>query len=109
MKQEKIALTDDLRRTIETSMREGETLKGIAQGLGVHLDTLRRYLMKLGLANYASPRFQPPRPRPKNWHRPCLICKSKKPRPVGQFICSACKESRDETGLDPHFDYPDSL
>lgn len=109
MKQEKIELSGEFKLRLQTAMANGTPLKQIAANEGICLDTLRRYLVKLGLADYSSERFQPPRPRPKHWHRPCMICKSERPRPVGQYICSSCKESRDETGINPYFDYPDTL
>lgn len=107
MKKEKINLNNDFRMEIQSLMAEGKTLKQIADGYGICLDTLRRYLVKLGLADYKSERFQPPRPRPQSWKRPCLICKSTKPRPVGQFVCTPCKERRDDSGLSDSFIYPE--
>jgi len=67
----------------------------MAEQLGVCTDTLKRILVREGLAEFEGAKYAC-KPEHKNfsktWKRPCLKCRDDSPRPKGQFICSECKK-----------------
>lgn len=64
----------------------------MADHMGVCADTLKRLMISHGFASFASERYRPARGKTyKMWTRPCMICKTNKPRPHGKYICTKCK------------------
>lgn len=65
----------------------------MAARIGCHTDTLKRILMRHGLASFSSAKYQVSRTaldKRNRWRRPCLRCKCTRPRPRFQYICNAC-------------------
>jgi len=72
--------------------------RDMAKEMGVCTDTLKRILVREGLAEFEGAKYAC-KPEHKNfsqtWKRPCLKCKDDSPRPKGQFICSECKRANE--------------
>jgi len=74
------------------------TDQDMADEIGCCVDTLRRILMREGLAHYGAAKYVVAESRrQEKWARPCLICKTTKPRPKWQYVCNRCKK-RQRTG-----------
>jgi hypothetical protein len=65
----------------------------LADKIGVCTDTLKRILVREGLQDFAGAKYQVSRASKANqkWARPCMRCKSIRPRPKWQYICDKCK------------------
>jgi hypothetical protein len=74
------------------------TEQDLADHVGCCIDTLRRILMREGIRFYDNAKYVVAESRrQKRWARPCLICKTKEPRPKWQYVCNRCKK-RQRTG-----------
>lgn len=76
-------------------LRDGEkelTYAEMARTIGYCVDTLKRILMRNQIATYHSEKFAVCYSRKSTtWTRPCMRCKSTKPRPKQKYICDKCK------------------
>jgi TorA maturation chaperone TorD len=70
----------------------------LADHIGCCIDTLRRILMREGLAHYDAAKYVVAESRrQRKWCRPCLVCGTKEERPLWQYVCARCKK-RQRTG-----------
>lgn len=77
----------------------------MAKTLSVCTDTLKRILMREGLAYFDGAKFvvsQTLTLKTTLWTRPCTTCGCTRPRPKYQFRCNRCHELEDDAGLDDH-------
>lgn len=68
-----------------------QTLKSMAANLGCNVDTLKRILVRQGIANFPGAKFVPSRASQETfWTRPCMRCRDTTERPRNQYICDRC-------------------
>jgi len=74
----------------------------LAKRVGVCTDTLKRILVREGLQDFAGAKYQLSRANKsdKFWNKPCLRCKSTRPRPRWRYFCDVCK-AKNATEYDP--------
>lgn len=65
----------------------------MADRIGVCVDTLKRILVRRGLANFEGAKYVATDRRAK-WTRPCIGCRCTKPRPRGLYFCDPCRMKR---------------
>lgn len=65
----------------------------MARTVGVCVDTLKRIMVREGIAGFEGAKFTPPPPAPEMWDRPCIRCKTKERRPKGFYLCSPCRRA----------------
>jgi len=71
----------------------------MAAALSVCVDTLKRILVREGLATFDGAKFAPSHQSGvKMWDRPCMCCRTTTPRPKGQYVCDPCTD-RQQRGL----------
>ena len=70
----------------------------MAKSVGVCTDTLKRILVRHGLADFDGAKYIAPTP-PKTWQRPCLKCGRADPRPKNQYICDTCTALNDSISV----------
>lgn len=70
----------------------GRPCSDLAAELGVHVDTLKRYMMRHGIREFPGAKYQHLDPVP-TWRRPCMRCGCTRPRPRGQYRCDPCVEA----------------
>lgn len=64
----------------------------MARRLGINEDTLKRSLHRNEIVQFDGAKYQNSRRNDTTkWTRPCLRCRSAKPRPKNQYICDRCK------------------
>lgn len=64
-----------------------------ARRCNVCLDTLKRILVRLDLADFPGAKYQVSRRAiVRTWTRPCMLCGNTKPRPVNVYVCDSCKQ-----------------
>lgn len=66
----------------------------LAQRLGVCVDTMKRMLVRRGLAKFTAAKYVAST-KPRLWARPCIGCKSTAPRARNLFFCEACRTRRE--------------
>lgn len=77
------------------------TYRAMADYMGVCTDTLKRILVREGMAEFDGAKYaiSPQRDSQKTWAKPCMKCKDTTPRPKWQYICDRCKENSDTSGV----------
>lgn len=71
------------------------TQREMADHLGCCVDTLKRKLMVLGIAEFSGSKYVAAVPRySQTWTRPCMDCGSTKPRPRNHYYCPTCRTRR---------------
>lgn len=66
----------------------------MAKEVGVCVDTLKRILVRQGIAHFESAKYAPSqRSTLQKWNRPCMNCGCTKTRPKWKYICVRCKET----------------
>lgn len=67
-------------------------LNELAAYVGCCVDTLKRVLVREGLAEFDGAKFAPKRDfGAKLWTRPCLRCKDTTPRAKNLYLCDRCR------------------
>jgi hypothetical protein len=67
----------------------------MAERIGCCVDTLKRALMREGIAEYDGAKYQAAIPRFTDmWTRPCLDCGNPEQRPRNWFYCRPCRSKR---------------
>lgn len=67
------------------------TLVECSKHLGFCPDTLRRVLVREGVASYPGAKYTVSRKRlARHWNRPCMRCKCTKTRERNQYLCVKC-------------------
>jgi hypothetical protein len=90
---------------LRQAMQDTRPYQEMADHLHVCIDTLKRILMREGLASFSAAKYvlaQSEITKREMWNRPCLSCGSTKLRPRWIYVCSNCKKNRDDSGLDEH-------
>lgn len=62
----------------------------MARRFGVCSDTLKRILVREGIAEFEGAKYVPRR-EVKLWTRPCINCKDTTPRPKNLYLCEECR------------------
>lgn len=102
MKVTRRPLTNSERDLLEWMLDEGYTYRSMAERFDVCTDTLKRILMREGLAEFEGAKYAvAPSKSEQMWTRPCIKCRTTEPRPKWQYICDSCKS-------DEHSGLPDS-
>ena len=83
---------------IKLMLKLNYSYREMAKQLSVCTDTLKRILVREGLAEFEGAKYAC-KPGHKNfsssWQKPCLKCRDDSPRPKGQFICNDCKKANE--------------
>lgn len=74
------------------------TLVKMAAHVGCHIDTLKRILVRHGIADFPAAKYQVSRrsKTKRTWTRPCLACGCIKPRPRNIYRCERCHRSTED-------------
>ena len=65
----------------------------MARHLGVHVDTLKRILVREKIAKLDNTKVATlTNNKPKTWTRPCMRCGCTEPRPRNQYFCDPCRQ-----------------
>lgn len=89
-----IALTPDQLQYLKASAANNVPATVMAKHIGCCTDTLKRILMRHNIAHYDGAKYATSQTHnTKFWTRPCMICKTTKPRPKWQYICDGCKDN----------------
>ena len=68
----------------------------MAKEVGVCADTLKRILVRHGIAHFESAKFAVAMSaKVEMWTRPCMNCGDTTPRPKWKYICNKCKSAMD--------------
>ena len=69
-----------------------------AKRIGVSVDTLKRLLVKHGIAEFDGAKYaRPPYEDEARWTRPCIKCGSTEDRPRAYYMCSSCRSKNGYT------------
>jgi|ADGO01.1.fsa_nt_gi hypothetical protein len=80
---------------LRNAIAEKRPLPEMAARLGCCLDTLKRILMRHGLADFPGAKYQLRRDaNVQKWNRPCMGCGSTETRPKWWYFCTACRRKR---------------
>lgn len=64
----------------------------LAGRIGCCVDTLKRILMREGLAEFEGAKYAVRRDHDEAmWTRPCMSCKCCRPRPKNHYFCARCR------------------
>jgi hypothetical protein len=64
----------------------------LASRVGCCVDTLKRILMREGLAEFEGAKYAVRRDHAEaKWTRPCMSCKCARPRPKNHYFCARCR------------------
>lgn len=99
-------LSRSQRRRIEYMLEHEYSYRAMAEYVGVCTDTLKRMLVREGLAEFDGAKYAispAARGEAPTWERPCMRCKDASPRPKWQYICSKCKDNVGDTGVPDDF------
>lgn len=79
--------------------------RAMAKMFGVCTDTLKRMLVREGLAEFEGAKYVVGSKGSDYvmWKRPCMKCKDETPRPKWQYICDRCKRNVNSNGLSDAF------
>lgn len=68
------------------------TLNELAREVGCCVDTLKRILVREGLAEFDGAKFAPKREHNAQlWQRPCMRCRCTIARPRNLYLCERCR------------------
>lgn len=98
-----ISITKSDIEYLRVAVEKKITYNRMAEEIGCCPDTLKRLLVREGLASFEGAKYGMSlrRERLKTeslWQRPCMICKDTKPRPVGQYVCDKCHRDQEDLG-----------
>jgi hypothetical protein len=86
-----LLITPDHLEYLRSGVASGTPLTVMARHVGCCTDTLKRILMRHGLAFFDGAKYAVAVSSTyKMWTRPCLYCKDDSPRPKNQYICDKC-------------------
>ena len=102
MKASRRPLTKNERDLLRHMLDQGYTYRSMAARFGVCTDTIKRILMREGICEFEGAKYAvAPSKSEKIWERPCINCRTTKPRPKWQYICDPCKSSSSWGGIAP--------
>lgn len=106
----RIKLSNEDRHWIESQWRQRKIgIKDVAERLGCCIDTAKRILVRLDLAEYTGAKFATSllheRRKAPTWDRPCIRCGRQETRPRLQFSCTGCLELAEKERTDGAFVY----
>lgn len=87
-------ICESKRRELQEMLDDGYTYKEMASYMDVCTDTLKRILVREGLAEFDGAKYAispTHKSQVETWTRPCMKCKTEEPRPKWQYICDKCK------------------
>jgi IS30 family transposase len=85
-------LTPTERDLLRYMLDQHYTYRSMAARFGVCTDTIKRILMREGIAEFEGAKYAvAPSKSEQIWERPCINCRSTKPRPKWQYVCDPCK------------------
>lgn len=93
-------LSDDERAYLENALQGRVSFEDMAEHIGVHVDTLKRLLMRNGLARFNAAKYARTDP-PNIWRRPCIRCGDDAPRHRNQYFCDYCTERNQALATEP--------
>jgi IS30 family transposase len=100
-------LTDEQRERLRHMLDNSYTYKQMADYMGVCTDTLKRILVREGMAEFEGAKYtvsMKELTKSEKWNRPCLKCHGTDTRPKWQYICNTCKTlSADAMGLPDNY------
>jgi len=80
---------------LKSAVKEKKPYTEMALHLGFCVDTVKRILHREGLAEFEGAKYVialSSDKHTKTWNRPCMRCKTTKPRPKWQYFCNKCQE-----------------
>lgn len=103
-------ITDDDREALSNMLDDGFTYKEMASYMEVCTDTLKRILVREGLAEFDGAKYAVApshKSQMKTWDRDCLKCRKKHTMPKWQYICDKCKQLNESQGIADDFIFSD--
>jgi hypothetical protein len=72
-----------------------QPISHVAARIGCHVDTAKRILVRLNLADYPGAKYQKRQgAHVEHWRRPCMGCGNTDPRPKTHYFCRRCRAAR---------------
>ena len=94
-----VKVTQETLTYLANALEKKKPYTEMARHLGICVDTVKRILYREGLAEFEGAKYGIALSSDRNmkmWERPCMRCKSTKPRPKWQYVCNKCKEKYKE-------------
>lgn len=85
----KIEITEDQKRWLRQN-NGSISYPAMAKRIGVCTDTLKRILVREGIAEFEGAKYTARR-KIEMWSRPCINCKDATPRPKNLYLCEDCR------------------
>ena len=104
-------MSDKDKARLSRMLDEKYTYKDMASIMGVCTDTLKRILVREGLAEFDGAKYAVSplhKTRMKTWKRNCLKCRKENTLPKWQYICDRCKSNNEAYNIDDEFIYHDA-
>lgn len=87
----KILITDERMAWLREN-HDTQPFSTLAKEIGCCVDTLKRILMREGLAEFDGAKYAVRRDHAEaKWTRPCIGCKCSRPRPKQHYFCKKCR------------------
>lgn len=103
-------ITEEDRQALSDMLDDGYTYKEMASYMEVCTDTLKRILVREGLAEFDGAKYAVSpthKSQVKTWERACLKCKTTLVMHKWQYICDRCKQTNESYGLHDDFIFQD--
>lgn len=87
-----ISVTAEDIEWLRSAYATGTPFKEMAKRLGMCVDTVKRMMMRHGIAEFEAAKYvaiSTPEPQ---WSRPCMSCGDDTPRPKNLYLCPRCRE-----------------
>lgn len=98
-----ISITESDIEYLRVAVEQQIPYADMAEEIGCCEDTVKRVLVREGLAEFTGAKYGMSLRREQKmtevlWNRPCLVCKSTKPRIRNQWVCDHCHKLQEEAG-----------
>ena len=103
-------ITEEDRQALSDMLDDGYTYKEMASYMEVCTDTLKRILVREGLAEFDGAKYAVSpthKSQVATWARNCLKCRTKYTMPKWQQICDSCKQTNESYGIHDDFIFQD--
>ena len=87
----RVPVSPEARAWLQEAVARNVSIGAIADHLGCCVDTAKRILVRQGLAQFSGAKYVVSRTSEEaTWTRPCMKCRSIKPRAKWQYFCTPC-------------------
>jgi len=103
-------ITENDRQALSDMLDDGFTYKEMASYMEVCTDTLKRILVREGLAEFDGAKYAVApshKSQQKTWERACLKCRKSITMPKWQYVCDKCKSHNESQGIADEYIFSD--